>query len=54
MLISELIKTVIDEIPEYLNVGITFDIGIEADGKTINECSLNRIKFSIKKKIPWI
>jgi len=50
MELKELIQSVCKEIPEELDAGITFEIGLNSDGKTINQNSLNRIKFSIKRK----
>jgi len=48
MILSKFIKEVISSLPtEDLNIGITFELGLMADGKTINDASKNRVKFSI-------
>ena len=50
MILSDFIKEVANSFPENLEVGITFEVGLEADGKTINDKSQNRVKFSVKSK----
>lgn len=50
MLLSEFIKEVCKSFPEELEVGITFEVGLMSDGKTINDASKNRVKFSITNK----
>jgi hypothetical protein len=51
MILNKFIKEVIKSLPkEDLEVGITFEVGLEADGKTINNESKNRVKFSITNK----
>lgn len=48
--LKTLIKTVIESFPKELEVGITFEVGLMSDGKTINDQSKNRVKFSITNK----
>ena len=50
MELKELIKAVCNSTLEDTDTTITFDIGIDDDGKTIMEYSKNRVKFTIKKK----
>jgi hypothetical protein len=50
MELKELIKEVIDVCPKDLDIGITFEVGLMSDGRTICEQSKNRVKFSICKK----
>ena len=50
MILAELIKEVISKMPEDKNVEITFEVGLMSDGRTINDCSKNRIKFTITNR----
>ena len=51
MILSDFMKEVINSLPKKdLDIGITFEVGLENDGKTINSESKNRIKFSITNK----
>ena len=49
MKLKDFMKYVLEEFNNSLEVGITFDLGIDNDME-INSESKNRIKFSIKNK----
>lgn len=50
MQLKDFIQTILNELSNKLEYGITFELGLENDGKIINQDSKNRIKFSIKNK----
>ena len=51
MILSKFIKEVINSLPkEDLEIGITFEVELDGNGKTINDASKNRVKFSIRNK----
>lgn len=50
MLLSEFIRCVCESFPKELETEITFEVGLMSDGKTINDESKNRVKFSITNK----
>ena len=50
MKVSDYIRTIIEATENSADViGITFDLGVDTD-MTVNEKSLNRVKFSIRRR----
>ena len=50
MELKDFIKEVIKTLPDGKDVGITFELGLMSDGKTMNDKSKNRVKFSITNR----
>jgi len=50
MELKDYIKQIIEACDKDLEVGITFEVGLRNDGKTIDDESKNRVKFSITNK----